>query len=303
MTCVRASSLAMLLVAIVGLAACDVREAAEPIASGERREPRIVALLPFAADQLIEMGVTPVGVPQLQGEVPEPWRGIPTIAVDHSAGPNLEQVMAASPDIVIASGVYAQFLPVLEQSTGAEIVVMDVDSIQDVRDDIAALGAMSGHEREAAGLIERLDKQLDADAGASTNDDERVSVLAIFGTPHSFYAFLPDSYLGDLIEHSGGELITDDMPSHSVFRGLAPLSMETVIDRDPDQILVLFHGPEESARAMLDRDPLWSQLTAVRAGNVSFLKDDLYAMRPGSELPRALTEVSSIMEKARNQGP
>ncbi len=261
--------------------------------------PRIVALLPFAADQLLAMGVTPLAVPQLAGDVPPAWAGLPTVTVDHSAGPNVEQLISHSPDVVITSSVYAQFVRGIETGTGSEVVIIDIDSIGDVLESIERLGEIAGVPDRAGSLAERVRRDL----GSAWESEPDIDVLAIFGTPHAFYAFLPDSYLGDLVEHSGGRFITDGMVEHSVFRGLAPLSMEVVIDRDPDQLLVLFHGPQESAQAMLDRDPLWSELSAVKNGDVTFLQDDLYAMRPGSELGRAIADIRGIMQRARASKP
>ena len=266
--------------------------AAKPT-DAERAE-RIVALLPFAADQLIEMGVTPAGVPRLDGEQPESWQSIPTVALDHSAGPNLEQLIAADPDLIVTSSVYAQFVPAMERSTGSEALVMDVDSVASVPEHIRTLGELAGRPQRASELVERIERH-----SRPASPESPVSTLAIFGTPHAFYAFLPDSYLGDLVSLAGGELITGDMQSHGVFRGLAPLSMETVVDRDPEQLIVVFHGPEQTARAMIDRDPLWSGLRAVREDRVAFLRDDLYAMRPGSEMPRAIDEIKRIIAQAR----
>lgn len=258
---------------------------------------RVAALLPFAADQLIEMGAPPVAVPLIRGDMPEAWDGIMPIAIDHSAGPNIEQLIAVDPDVVVTSAVYSQFLESMKQSTGAEIVIMDVDSVDEVEGHIERLGEIAQRQDEAAALVESID----ASISDLQPEGEPVRVLAVFGTPHAFYTFLPSSYLGDLVSHAGGELITEDMESHGVFRGLAPLSMEAVIDRDPDQLMVVFHGSEESARAMLEQDSLWSQLSAVRNGHVAFLRDDLYAMRPGSELPRAISEIQSILEEARSR--
>lgn len=277
----------------------DAGGSAEQVSRQASPGLRVAVLLPFAADQLLQLGVRPVAVPALDGEPPAEWRGIPTVALDHSAGPNLEQLMASAPDLVITSTTYAQFLPAIEKSTDAQVVVMDVNSIADVSSHIEELGRLTGHEDEAQARVVEIKKQMVGLEDA----DEPVRVLAVFGTPHAFYAFLPSSYLGDLVAHAGGEMITGDLESHGVFRGLAPLSMEAVIDRDPDHLLVVFHGPEESARAMLERDALWGGLSAVRDEHVTFLTDDLYAMRPGSELPRAVKEIRAVIDEARSRQP
>ncbi len=297
---VAASALAVTVALVATLGwATRVTDAGAPglISAAEpgRPTPRIVALFPFAADQLIELGVRPAAVPILRGEAPETWAAFPRVAIDHAAGPNIEHLIAAAPDIVITSSVYAQFTPQIERATRARVIEMDIDSLEDVRRHLTTLGELVDRADAARALIEDLE-MLDAGAGA---DARPVSALAIFGTPHAFYAFLPGSYLGDLVEHAGGRLINDRAESHRVFRGLAPLSMEAVIAGDPNILFVVFHGPEESARAMLGRDPLWAGLSAVRTGRVVFLRDDLYAMRPGSEVRRAYRQIADAVAAAR----
>lgn len=259
--------------------------------------PRVAALLPFAADQLIAMGVQPVLVPALRGGQPEAWQGIDAGALDHTVGPNIEQLIAADPDVVIMSAVYTQFVPQIEETTDARVVTMDADTLEDITTHTRTIGELVGKPERAEQWIDGFHDTLGAiDADAQ---DEPVSVLAVFGTPQAFYAFLPKSYLGNLVEHAGGELVTSDMPEHAVFRGLAPLSMEAVVQKDPDVLLVVFHGPEQAARAMLDRDPLWSQLSAVKGDHIAMLPDDLYAMRSGSEATTALRNLRDAIDRAR----
>lgn len=293
--------MSLVVVPVVVLAGCGRQPGAHdtpsdaPGQTASETPPRIVALLPFAADQLIEMGVRPAGVPALRGDVPAAWGDCPTIAIDHTAGPNIEQIIAARPDVVVTSSVYAAFNPAIERATHARVVVMDVESVDDIGRHVRTLGELCG--RGEAG--ERLASELESVHAGTDAAGAKVRTLAVFGTPHAFYAFLPDSYLGDVIARCGGELITSDLESHPVFRGMAPLSMEAVMQRDPDLLVVVFHGSEGSARAMLEANPLWAGLRCVRDGHVAFLRDDLYAMRPGSEAPRAFAEIGGIIDGAR----
>ena len=267
---------------------------AEP-ASMKSGEVRIATLLPFAADQLLQMGVRPVCIPGLRGRAPEAWQGIPTVQLDHSAGPNLEQLIAVDPDYIVTGSVYAQFMPHIESVTGATVLLMDVDSIDSVTEHIGTLGEISGRQEQSEAIVASLQQRLERPLQASS-DQQQVDVLAVFGTPHSFYAFLPDSYLGDLVRHAGGRMGPSGLTSHKIYRGLAPLSMETVLAFDPDLLLVLFHGPEESSRAMFEGDPLWASLSAVHEGRMHFLADDLYAMRPGSQLDLAMAQVRGFVQ-------
>ncbi|MEE2718996.1 MAG: ABC transporter substrate-binding protein [Planctomycetota bacterium] len=266
-----------------------VKETPRPAVVVEQKDVRIATLLPFAADQLLAMGVKPVCVPGLRGDTSPAWEEIPTIQMDHSAGPNLEQLIAVEPDYIVTASVYAQFMPQIESITKAKIVFMDVDSIEVAMTCMAKLGEISGRTEKAAEMVKAVRERLLEPS--KVKDADRIKVLAIFGTPHSFYAFMPESYLGDLVKHGGGRIGPDGLVSHKIYKGLAPLSMETVIDYNPDLLLVLFHGTEETARAMFEGDPLWGSLNAVHENRMFFLSDDLYAMRPGSKLDLAISQV------------
>ena len=264
-----------------------------------KKDVRIATLLPFAADQLLAMGVTPVCVPGLRGDTSPAWKEIPTIQMDHSAGPNLEQLIAVEPDYIVTASVYAQFMPQIESITKAEIIYMDVDSIDVAMKYMNKLGEISGQQKKAAELVKSVQERLLKPS--DVKDAERIKVLAIFGTPHSFYAFMPESYLGDLVKHGGGRIGPDGLVSHKVYKGLAPLSMEMVIDYNPDLLLVLFHGPEETSRAMFEGDPLWGSLNAVHENRMFFLSDDLYAMRPGSKLDLAISQVHGYVQSVSSR--
>ncbi|MEC8770595.1 MAG: ABC transporter substrate-binding protein [Planctomycetota bacterium] len=269
----------------------EAKRLMESISADDISGPRIVALMPFAADQLLEMGVTPVGVPSLRGPMPHAWHGIPTIQLDHSVGPNLEQLLACQPDVIVTPSTYLQFVDVISDMTKAEVVVMDVASIADVFQNIRELGQMANVPLVAEQLCSSVQSSLNQKASLK----EPIDVLAIFGTPHSFFAFLPNSYLGDLVRYAGGTVGPDGLGEHRVYKGLAPLTMESVVEFDPDALLVLFHGPEESSRAMFENDPLWSDLRAIRQGHVKYISDDLYAMRPGSDLQGAIAEIQLFL--------
>ena len=260
-------------------------------ALNEKNTSRIVALTGFSADQLLNIGAAPVAVPGLRNLNDSDWDGIPKIQLDHSSGPNIEQIIASDPDYIISSSIYSQFMPYIESVTDAEVIYMDVDSISSIKDHIETLGVIAKREKEASDLVDSLSQAI---SGNQTRD-LGLKVLAIFGTPHSFFAFMPRTYLGDLVESSGGTMGPEGLSSHKVYKGLAPLSMESVMEYDPDVLLVLFHGPESTSKQMFESDPLWKSLKAVNKDRMFFLSEDLYAMRPGSNLSDALAEISSCL--------
>lgn len=254
---------------------------------------RLAALAPFAADMALSLGVTPVVVPALPGEPPAAWRGIPAVAVDHSAGPNLEQTVAARPDLIVIASAHAQFVPTLERTLKVPVLVLDVDDLEDVARHQRLFGRLFGREEAAEREADELES---AAAECAARDRSSSRVLAIFGTPHAFYGFLPESYLGDLVRRAGGRMVTEGLQSHRVFRGLSPLSMEAIVAKDPEVVLVVFHGAPEAARAMLERDPAWRRLAAVREGRIHVLGDDDFVMHPGREAAAALAKIAAAID-------
>jgi iron complex transport system substrate-binding protein len=260
---------------------------------------RIVALVPFAADMLLDLGVTPVAVPAIRGGGPSTWDGLPTVAVDHSAGPSIEQVVAANPDLVIATSAYAQFLPTLEASVKAPVLVLDINRLDDVARHLRTLGRVTGTLAKAEEIAASVEHAAASQATAMRGKDP-TRVLAIFGTPHAFFGFLPDSYMGDLVQRSSGELVTKGLNSHKVFKGLTPLSMEAIVAKEPEVVLVVFHGAPETARAMLARDPAWGKLAAVKNDRVHILTEDHFIMHPGRSPVAALAMIAKAIGTGGN---
>lgn len=260
---------------------------------------RIAAIVPFAADMLLDLGVTPVVVPAIRGGGPETWRNIPTVAVDHSAGPSIEQIVAADPDLIIVTSAYAQFLPTIEASVEAPVLVLDIDRLDDVARHLRTLGAMTGTTVRAEELAAGVEHAAAAQSTA-TRGEHPTRVLAIFGTPHAFFGFLPDTYMGDLVKRSSGQMVTEGLVSHKVFKGLTPLSMEAIVAKDPEVVLVVFHGSPDTARAMLARDPAWNRLAAVKNDRVHILTEDYFVMHPGRSPEKALAMIAQAIKKVGN---
>lgn len=70
---------------------------------------RVVALTPFTANILTQLGVTPIAVaePAAGEESLDPrLRNVKRLAMSHPNGPNLEQLVALRPDTVFSSPIW-----------------------------------------------------------------------------------------------------------------------------------------------------------------------------------------------------
>jgi len=257
---------------------------------------RIAAAASFAAEYLVMLDHPPVVRPNAPiDDSPNAaaLEGIPTIAIDHSVGPNIEQIAAADPDVVIVSPSFARFVETIEAAADTTAIVLRIDSLDDVPAKAEQFGRLIGDEAAGERLAARLQRRIDRVAAPDV--DESPTVFAMFGTPAANFAFLPDSYLGSMVEHLGGRLITDGSPASGMSTQLAPFSFEALVAADPDVILMVHHGPPgQMAEALADR-PAWSALKAVRSGRVHRVSERLFMTNPGPSAIEALTHLRTLL--------
>ncbi|MFG0305786.1 MAG: ABC transporter substrate-binding protein [Phycisphaerales bacterium JB040] len=261
---------------------------------------RVAVVAPFGNDLLARLGVEPVAAPTLPGGVnawPEHWERTVPLRVTHAAGPSLEQLVACAPDLVLSTSAYAHAHDTIERVLGVPVVTLDTVSLDDFPRHLETLGVLLGREEEAASAARTYRETLAAALASEPSGGARKTrVLAIFGGARSFYGFLPDSYVGSVLEALGCELTTGGLDSHAVFTELTPLSLEHALASDPDVVLVLGHGQSaQTARTILN-DRAWGALRAVREGRVVGLPDELFVTRPGTEPERAVSSVRAAIE-------
>lgn len=256
---------------------------------------RIAATVSFAVEYLLALDHPPVLRPDApENEVrPAEAHSIPALAVDHGVGPNLEQLAAAEPDLVITTPTFARFAPTIEQSLGVPVAVLRIDSLEDVTDKARWFGTLLDSQEAADKLADRLSQQIEA--VEAPEDAEPPTVFAMFGTPAASFAFLPDSYLGSMIEQLGGQLITQGQPASAMSQQLSPLSVELLIQRDPQVILLVHHGPPGQVSQQLSKHPAWSALQAVRSGRVHSISLPLFMTNPGPTAIEALGELRELL--------
>ena len=265
---------------------------------------RIVAGSSFAAEYLIALGHPPVLRPDVAIEHvsagADQLAVIDTLAIDHSVGPNMEQIVAADPDAVILSPSFARFAATIEQAADAPVLVYRIACLDAVPAKAEAFGRLIDKPRQGRALAASLRRQFDAIAAPA--DAHEPSVFAIFGTPASFFAFLPKSYLGSMVEHLGGRMITEDAPASGMSSQLAPFSLEALVEADPDVILLVHHGPAGEMADALESRENWANLRAVKSGRVHRVSEQLFMTNPGPSAVDALRQLRRLLYPGTENG-
>jgi iron complex transport system substrate-binding protein len=258
-------------------------------AAAEKRGRRIVALTPFAANTLAKLGVTPIAVGQTLGgreRLSPKVSHVPILQLSHPMGPNLEQLTALRPSLVLSSQTWAKGNAAMEQ-LGIRVESRDPRSISGALADTYKIGEAVGHKHAARELLKRMRVRI---AGAESGVRKHPKVMLILGVGHAPFTFLPNSWGGSLIRAAGGELLTGGATSRS---GFERISDEVVVAENPEVIIAVPHADPEDIPALtkyLKDDPAWSSTMAAKTGHL-YVSVDNSLLQAGTDIARTITGI------------
>ena len=248
--------------------ACLLFAALPAAAAGPSPPPRRVASLNLSADEvLIEIlpperlvsvtrWVDEAGTSNIVGRVP------PSVFRIHKV--DMERLVALAPDLVVVSEYTdADFLRLLERSGIRHHRMKGLHSLAGVRAAILDLAREVGATDKADQVVARYDATLrELDRRLSGAPRKRVLYWAGGMTAGG------DTAIGALIEEAGGINVGREMG----VEGIAPPGAERAFMTDPDVVLV---GAWPLAVESLKKDPLLSQMRAVREGKIVVMPNEL----------------------------
>lgn len=254
---------------------------------------RIVSLVPATTEMLFAMGAGPriVGVGSYDRFPPDVEK---RPRLGGLLDPNIEQLIALKPDLVIVYGTQAELRRQLER---ARIPMWGyaTTTLADVTTTLRALGDRIGMSREGAAAAARIEAQLQA-VRARVAGKPRPRTLLVFGREAGALRGINASggygFLHDLLELAGGTDVLADTPRASV-----PMSSEMVLARSPEVIVELHYGETWAPSRMDAERRVWltlPSLPAVRANRVHLLSGDEFVV-PGPRVTLAATRLAEVL--------
>ncbi len=292
---IRTVLTALAALAIVLAVAAPAADAAK---GGKGERQRVVALTPFSANTLIKLGIRPVAIGEGQGGVKlDPkLNKVPRLPLSHAAnGPNLEQLAQYNADVVFSERTWRAGFSAI-RGLGMQIVTADPYRVSSVPRKVRKVGKVVDKKRKAGKLADKIGRQINrATSGISSSP----RVLMILGVGETPYAFLADSWGGDLIERAGGDLLTDGLSNDGgddllVQGGYAQISDEQIIAMNPDVIIAVPHGRADDLGAIAENlrsDPAFEVTNAAQNGRIYVTTD--------SSFIQGNTNVAAIINKVR----
>ena len=213
--------------------------------------------------------------------------------------PNLEELIAAQPDLVIASSnttSNVELLPSLED-LGVPVIYFGVNSFNDYLEMLDVCTQITGQTQNYQTY--GLDVQAQVEKAKEQDDGSAPTVLLLRSASTSCKVKnSKGTVLGEILADLGAVNIADSDTSL-----LEDLSMERIIADDPDYIFVVFQGSDQDAAqktldVALTSNPAWDTLSAVQNGNFYLMEKELYHLKPNARWGEAYQKVADILYPA-----
>ena len=211
--------------------------------------------------------------------------------------PNLEVLLAAEPDLILASVNTAANLELKDTfaQAGIPAAYFEVDCFEDYLRMLEICARLTGQPERYETHGERVRAQVDA--ARQRQDGSAPKVLYVRASGSSCKAKGSEgSVLGEMLAELGCVNIADGGGL------LENLSLEGVIAGDPDYIFAVLQASDvnvEKARASLEAallsNPAWGTLRAVREGRFITLDHKLYNLKPNARWGEAYEGLADIL--------
>ncbi|MGE3833429.1 MAG: ABC transporter substrate-binding protein [Acidimicrobiia bacterium] len=280
-----------------GGAAPEAREAADfPVSvradqgevAIEARPERVVSLSPSLTEMLYAVGAgDQVVAVDRNSDFPD---GVPVTDLS-GLRPNVEAMGGYRPDLVVLANDRDGIVGALTALGVPTLLLGSPAHLDDVYDQLASIGAATGHAAEADEVVDEIRDELDELAGALPKRSRPLRYF--FEVSDTYHSVTSQTFTGELLRLAGLASIAD--AAGGAAGGYPQLSAEFVLDADPDLIFLAHAGGANPTSDQVAARAGWNRLAAVSNGRVVALEPDL-ASRWGPRIVDLLRAVVQAVE-------
>ena len=249
---------------------------------------RIVSLSPTATEMLYAIGAGDQVV-AVDSYSTFPAETASKVTKMSAFEPNAEAILGYTPDVVLISNdtnkISEQLIagnPKLQVWTGAAAATLD-----DVYKQITELGALTGHEDDAATLIDSMKSRI---AMVTENISAPMTPKSYFyELDNTLYSVTSNTFVGALLKPFGFTNIADGVEAGNDY---PQLNAEVIAKANPSVIFLADTKCCATNAAEVAKRPGWAGIDAVKNGQIVELDDDV-ASRWGPRVVDLLEQISA----------
>ena len=258
------------------------------------KEKTVVAATVSGSQVLDKLDANVVGIPTTQLEMPEKFKGLPEVG--QSMNPDLEVVASLNPDVFVMDNAFKDSVEKSLKEYDFNTFFLKTNTYTDDIKSIEELGKTIDKEEEATTLINEL-KNIEKEV-KSKKGDKAPTVAIIFGSGENFMLATETSYLGDLVKTVGGKNIASKLDKN-VENGYVQLSLEYILEQNPDYTLRFAHGNLEETKKSFDKafdkNPAYQELNAVKNNKVVDLDSNVFNVSANLKVKEAIQTLGDIL--------
>jgi iron complex transport system substrate-binding protein len=203
---------------------------------------------------------------------------------------NTELIVSLKPDLVLAAEINPPEQVKTLEALGLTVYYLkNPHTLEELYQKLQIVAQMTGHDPDAAALIEALKQRVAAVDEKLASINSRPSVFYELDStdPAKPYTSGKDTFITLLIERAGGHNIAAELDSYP------QMSLEQIVAADPNFIVLGDSMWGVTPEAVAER-PGWKALSAVKNGMVVPFDDNLVS-RPGPRLVDGLEELAKLL--------
>ncbi len=264
-----------------------------------RKNPkRVLPIYTTYLNVWYECGGTAVGRPSSLSAELDPLAGkLPEVG--HVTNPNLEKVFALKPDLILMRYGFAghsKLVPVLEQAN-IPFLSVSYETFEDYQVVVDVFSRLLGRPDIRTDSLAAVKSSVEAVIARCKAAKKPPRVLILFGSAMGVTVQLPGSLVGSMIEDLQAPNIAFDAKLTS--DEMQIFSMERLVERDPDVILVQTMGSPEMVKGKIRSDiessPAWKTISAVKNGRVHYLPVNGFLYKPNKRFAESYAYLADLL--------
>jgi len=194
---------------------------------------------------------------------------------------NIEEIMAANPDLVIMKDFLFSKYDKIFQNAGIPVIYLNLESPEAWKTDIDVLGKVFGNPdraEELQDLFSRSIKRVEEPLANLKPEERKKSLILYYSEKDGAGAFQipPLSFIQtSMLRMAGADPVWKDADLESRW---TKTGFEQIAAWDPDQIfLISYRTPMDKVLKIMDDSPYWKELRAYREGEIYPFPTDFHS--------------------------
>jgi len=245
---------------------------------------RIVVLEFSLLDDLDQLGLKPIGVGTsgfvYEGSDPEYLKAIfeSTASVGAREAPNLEAIANLKPDLIIGDVDFNQGMKSQLEKIAPTILLKGIFGLpEDQIRNLKTMADLTQMNEKVLSVIDDYQKEYEKTKEIANKGGASTILIGFPTANNSFNALANNSITSQILARLGKHNLIIENTSSQLFE----LSMEGLVSKNPDQIVILVNNDDLSAYHLLKKNLLWQQLAAVKTHKVYFADRNIWGKSHG----------------------